>query len=104
MFDTVRSALCMFLLIIAQPATAAKPHSSDGLVWNGNNFPSGSHFNLLIHGKKDDFNCPPAEFDEFNNQVFGNVINVPRDPTADISVLIESGAKGPKGKPDATEL
>ncbi|MGB0206336.1 MAG: hypothetical protein ACPF9K_15020 [Neptuniibacter sp.] len=104
MFNTVRSALFMFLLVIALPATAAKPYSSDGLVWNGNNFPSGSHFNLLIHGKKDDFNCPPADFDEFNNQVFGNVINVPRDPAAVISVLIESGAKGPKGKPDATEL
>ena len=87
---------------------AAKPvaQNEDGsYTWNGNNYPSGSHFNLNIHGKKDDYVCSQPKFQwtiisgpddtivgtvieaeacpegydcTKGDQVFGNVINVPR--------------------------
>ncbi|WP_415902564.1 hypothetical protein ACMXYR_01015 [Neptuniibacter sp. QD29_5] len=104
MLRTIKATFFLIMIIIALPAYAAKPHTSDGLVWNGNNFPSGSHFNLMIHGKKADFNCPPPEYDELSNLIFGNVINVPRDPEENISILIESGRKGPKSAPTTSEL
>jgi hypothetical protein len=112
---------------------AAKPvvQNEDGsYTWNGNNYPSGAHFNLNIHGKKDDYACAEPKFQwtitggpdatrvgtvveaeacpegytcTKGDQVFGNVINVPR-VGSDIRILMESGSKGPKGKPAATEL
>jgi hypothetical protein len=41
---------------VARPAFAAKPTDDNG-VYLGNGFPSGFHFNLNIHGKKNS-NCP----------------------------------------------
>ena len=93
----------------------------------GNGFPSGPHFNLLIHGKKDNFTCPAAKYEVTNSgtsgvevgtivegscpegatcqQVFGNVINVPRNwGNGPIEILMESGRKGPKGNTGTTEL
>jgi len=113
-------------------AQAGKPNTGgENPVFIGNGYPSGAHYNLNIHGKKDDFNCSPETWectypadggsivDKFDNpddcatcadlnggacvQVFGNVINVPyyADP---FQILMESGRKGPKGNPGATEL
>lgn len=70
---------------------------------NPNGFPSGPHYNLNIIGKKADFSCPPPEVDALGNQIYGNVIFVPEQGT-NITILMESGAKGPKNAPTTTEL
>lgn len=94
----------------------------------GNGFPSGPHFNLIIHGKNDNFTtCPAAKYEVTDpgtsgvligtivegscpatatcQQVFGNVINVPRGwGDGPIEILMESGRKGPKSNPGTTEL
>jgi hypothetical protein len=127
------SVLVVAVASFSIAALAAKPvaQNEDGsYTWNGNNYPSGAHFNLNIHGKKDAYVCSEPKFQwtiisgpddtivgtvieaeacpegyacTKGDQVFGNVINVPR-VGSDIGILIESGSKGPKGKPAATEL
>ena len=121
----------MFLLGLTSTSQAAKPTQDDG-TYVGNGYPSGAHFNLIIHGKKDDFNCSPETWEctvpdgsggftvtKYDNptdcntcadvpdgvcaQVFGNVINVPYEANP-FQILMESGMKGPKGNPGATEL
>ena len=123
----------VFALGLFSLAQAGKPNTGgDDPVFIGNGYPSGAHYNLNIHGKKDDFNCSPESWEctvpdglggftvtKYDNQtdcntcadvpdgvcsqVFGNVINVPyyADP---FQILMESGRKGPKGNPGATEL
>ena len=44
------------LVFVVFQVQAGKPVDNDGM-FLGNNFPSGPHFNLLLHGKKTDFNC-----------------------------------------------
>ena len=113
-------------------ATAGKPVDSNG-DFIGNGFPSGPHFNLLIHGKDPaTFSCPeeklylqvtadPDPGDDINvgdlvescpdgyacttttEVIYGNVINVPRDGS-EVQILVESGRKGPKSSPDASTL
>lgn len=91
-------------LAISFGTHAAKPVDSDGVPF-GNGFPSGGHFNLNLLGKKDGFNCPPPEYDEAGQQVLGNVIFIPREQgNTPITVLMESGSKGPKGAPDTASL
>jgi len=99
----------------------------------GNGFPSGPHFNLNLIGKKSNFKCPPPKYEwtivdgpdrigesviaescpvgytcTQGAQAYGNVIFMPRpdEPNAadPISILMESGAKGPKSAPSLTEL
>ena len=90
------STLALAATVTSVPAIAAKPVDGSGLPF-GNGFPSGEHFNLNIIGKSADFTCPAAEFDAAG-QVFGNVIFFPRVQGGDpITILIESGSKGPKG-------
>ena len=48
---------CILASALAGPAWAVKP----GQAVNPNGFPSGEHFNLNIHGKKLDFNCPEPD-------------------------------------------
>ncbi len=123
------------LVAFAGPADAGKPRDNNG-DFLGNGFPSGPHFNLNMLGKRDNFSCPApvfevlidgngdedegtaqtqaeceAEGDTCGDQVFSNVIFMPRkdDPissnfTDPITILVESGRKGPKSNPDATEL
>lgn len=68
----------------------------------GNGFPSGPHFNLVILGKKEGFTCPtPADY--LAGTPDQNVIYVPRVGD-DISILMESGAKGPKNNPTQETL
>ena len=92
-------ALAAFVLT----AHAAKPVDDQG-VPNGNGYPSGPHFNLNIIGKKDNFNCPPPEFVD-GVQTYGNVVFIPREQGNDpITLLMESGRKGPKGAQDTAKL
>lgn len=46
-----------FITMMAGQGSAGKP--VDVVMWS-NGFPSGSHFNLNIHGKKDGYNCDPT--------------------------------------------
>jgi len=118
--------LCQLTMI--HPAYAGKPASPDNPAqYLGNGFPSGPHFNLLIHGKDATFSCPQPEYylqvtADGNGdgdigqlvticdiedtcvptdiQIFGNVINIPRIQGTDaITILMESGLKGPKSAP-----
>jgi len=91
------SMLAMAMAIATCPALAAKPVDGAGLPF-GNGFPSGEHYNLNIIGKKAGFVCPAGEVDASGNPVYGNVIFSPRVQGADaITILVESGSKGPKG-------
>jgi len=97
------STLALAATFATGTAIAAKPVDGSGLPF-GNGFPSGVHFNLNIIGKKADFTCPAAEFDAAG-QVYGNVIFFPRVQGSDpITILIESGSKGPKGAPGTATL
>lgn len=60
---------------------------------NPNGFPSGTHYNLNIHGKKDGFFCPEQEY-LFEEPIYGNSIFVPEDGQS--SIFIESGKTGGK--------
>jgi hypothetical protein len=82
---TIALAVCM----AAAPALATKP----GQEVNPNGFPSGEHYNLNIHGKKLDFNCPVQEYDEYGDPVYGKSLFVPEDGQG-IQILMQSG----KGK------
>lgn len=97
---------CLFvitLLSFALSANAGKPVDDQGIPF-GNGFPSGYHYNLNLIGKKDNFNCPQPEFAD-GMEVYGNVIFIPRDQGNDpITILMESGKKGPKGAQDTDVL
>jgi hypothetical protein len=112
-------------LFMASVTLAAKPTDDTG-AFLGNGAPSGPHFNLIFNAKQDHFTCPPAQFEVVSDgngdgdlgtivescdpedvceQVFGNVIFMPRDQGNDaITVVMASGAKGPKSKQDAMDL
>jgi len=75
--------------LISSPSTATKP----GETVNPNGFPSGSHYNLNIIGKKAGFNCPAIEYDENNQPIYGKVVYVPENGEG-IEILMQSG----KGK------
>jgi hypothetical protein len=121
--------LCMLLISVPLSSFGGKPTDDDG-IYLGNGFPSGPHFNLIIHGKKLSFQCPDPEYyyrvltdvngdgDEgelvescddgdvcelTDVQNFGNSVFTPRDGR-NVQMLFESGRKGPKSKPDATSL
>ena len=51
------SMTAAFTVMTTGNVLADKP--IDVVMWS-NGFPSGPHFNLNIHGKKDDYNCDPA--------------------------------------------
>ena len=90
--------------VSAGPAMAAKPVDGNGIPF-GNGAPSGQHFNLVLLGKPGHFTCPAPEYDETNNQIYGNAIYMPREQGNDpITILMESGAKGPKGSVDTSTL
>ena len=126
------SVLFACVLTVSGNSSAGKPVDSNG-DFIGNGFPSGPHYNLLIHGKDPTtFTCPEEKYylqvvteadptDDINigdlvescpdgyecsattEVIYGNVINVPRDGS-DVQILVESGRKGPKSNPDATTL
>jgi hypothetical protein len=83
---------CILASALAGPAWAVKP----GQEVNPNGFPSGEHFNLNIHGKKLDFNCPEPDLDENGDFSYGKSLFVPIDGM-NIQIIMESGnAKGKK--------
>lgn len=62
---------------------------------NPNGFPSGTHYNLNIHGKKADFNCPAQEYDPYTGlPIYGNSVFVPEYGNGEI--YLESGKVGGK--------
>jgi hypothetical protein len=77
---------------MSSPTTATAP----GDTVNPNGFPSGSHYNLNIIGKKAEFNCPAIEYDENNQPIYGNVVYVPENGKG-IEILMQSG-KGKKAE------
>ena len=139
-----------FIFGLCSSVNAGKPTKGDPPVFNGNGFPSGPHYNLLIHGKPDTFTCPDLTYyfqvnfgsgvnctykdkpvldgelvgsceflscvdsegtivtdtcSETSIPKYGNVVNMPRFETNDpITIVMESGRKGPKSQPDATTL
>lgn len=126
---TVSALLVCTLALWASTAMAGKPSQDN--VFNGNGFPSGPHYNMNIIAKKADFTCHEQEYyllcpdqqtlvkdcsecpgyDGTTNctvtdiPIYGGVIFVPQEPGNDkITILMESGKKGPKGNPDATTL
>lgn len=102
--EPVLAILASSALLAAAGANAAKPVDSTGVPF-GNGFPSGPHFNLNMSAKQDHFTCPEPSFDELGDQEFGKVIFIPRVQGEDpITILMESGTKGPKGAPDTDTL
>lgn len=120
------SLLIIALVFFVSSAQAGKPTGDDGK-FIGNGFPSGLHYNLNLIAKKPDFSCPPQQWEitacpggdcgvYYIGQVlefcpsgltcvehYGKVIFIPREQGDDpITILMESGRKGPKGKEDAT--
>ncbi len=65
---------------------------------NPNGFPSGTHYNLNIIGKKDGFTCPATLCDPLDLTCVPNVIYIPaeNDPVTDppVEILMVSGKKG----------
>jgi hypothetical protein len=53
----VISLTAVFTVMLAGKGMAGKP--VEVVMWS-NGFPSGSHFNMNIHGKHDDYDCDPA--------------------------------------------
>ena len=93
------------VLVVALTAHADKPVDPETGIPFGNGFPSGPHYNLNIIGKRGNFTCPEPSFDDQQQQVFGNVIFIPREQGGDpITILMESGRKGPKGAQATAEL
>jgi len=66
-------------IFLVLPDNAGKPVDESGVPF-GNGFPIGKHYNLNIIGKKDNFSCPPPSYDEATGeQIYGNVIFMPRE-------------------------
>jgi hypothetical protein len=123
-------AIAVIAFSVSQ-AQAGKKKDDDGN-YLGNGFPSGFHYNLNLIAKKPDFSCPPQSYymlvtvdnngdgdegdlvescdvgdicEPTGTPIYGNVIFIPREQDGDdITILMESGRKGPKGKEDATTL
>lgn len=120
----LRVSFCVALvLVFASTTNAGKPADGQGS-FIGNGFPSGPHFNLNVIAKKSQFTCPEQKFlcpdgiSEVTDctlcpltvggtctPLYRGTIFVPQEPGSDkITILMESGAKGPKGNPGATSL
>lgn len=88
----IRSTLLLTAVLwLAAPAGATKP----GEEVNPNGFPSGEHYNLNLHGKTIDFECPAPELDENGDPSYGKSIFIPEDGQG-IQILMESGAANGK--------
>jgi hypothetical protein len=113
--------LLVLIFAFASVVYAGKPADEEGN-FLGNGFPSGPHFNLNIIFKKSQFTCPDEEYLCPDGQqvtdcsqcsdtsgpctpVYGGVIFAPQQPGNDpVTILMESGKKGPKKNPSATSL
>ena len=98
------TTMILALLVASVPADAVKPQRQVGeeMVYVGNGYPSGFHYNLHFLAKRlETFTCPDEAEYAFETPD-KNVIYVPRVQDADIGVLVESGKKGPKSSDDPT--
>jgi hypothetical protein len=117
---------CSMMFFVAGSAFAVKPGADGDPPVNPNGFPAGEHFNLNIHGKKADFNCPspfsgscggvnhtgdfgtcedtdgdgvPSDGDTWK---YSGSLFIPEgtveNPVGNIKILIETGKFGGKGK------
>ena len=90
MSKIVSGAVCVAaaaaFVLAGTPAHATKP----GEDTNPNGFPSGEHYNLNIHGKKDGFVCPEQAYDDAGNPVYGNSVFVPENGE-NIQIYMQSG-------------
>lgn len=124
-----KSGILLFSVVIfASQVHAGKPTRGDDGMFLGNNFPSGPHFNLILHGKRTDFTCvteikivevtltgesvdplhgigdkyPPGgcPTDDDNYSYVCEFGNVVNMPrgSESIRLLMESGRSGPKKK------
>jgi len=117
--------LCSMMFFVAGSAFAVKPPD---VIDNSNGFPSGFHFNLNIHGKKLEFNCPEpfdastecpvpdpgdcnthdGEYGKYVNEgtetepvwvwKYSNSLFIPEEGGTDIKIYVESGKKNGNGK------
>jgi hypothetical protein len=96
--------MAIALVLIGTTAFCGKPSYIDPytqtLVYLGNGYPSGEHFNLNVISKKENYNCTTPEPTDGE---YGNVIFIPENAT-DLKILMESGKKGPKSNLTATSL
>ena len=118
--------LCSMMFFAAGSAFAVKPGADGNPPTNPNGFPSGEHFNLNIHGKKPDFNCPELysgpdyNGESHSGKDYGNYVNegteeepiwvwkyagslfIPEgtvdNPVSGIKILMETGKSGGRGK------
>jgi hypothetical protein len=124
------SLLLSIILAFSSTAYGGKPVDEQRNFF-GNGFPSGPHHNLNVIFKKPAFTCPDPEYylqcpdgetlvkdcsecpdgalgtcTLTNSPIYGGVIFAPQQPGNDpVSILMESGKKGPKGvNPSATSL
>ncbi len=110
--------LCSMMFFAAGSAFAVKPTAGGSPPVNPNGFPAGEHFNLNIHGKKADFNCPDPFGDscggvdhsnDFGTCVdtdddgvgdtwkYSNSLFIPEDTVENIKILMETGKSGGRG-------
>ncbi|MGQ0534970.1 MAG: hypothetical protein ACT4PT_02745 [Methanobacteriota archaeon] len=57
--DSVRPAIALATVLVASATFVGAAKPADVVAWS-NGFPSGEHYNLNIHGKKEGFACDPA--------------------------------------------
>jgi hypothetical protein len=82
--STMFALISVFLFVTCTDIFAAE--------LNPNGFPSGDHYNLNIHGKKDSYSCSEQEYDVYGKPIYGNSVFVPENGQG--SIYVESG----KGK------
>jgi len=124
--------LVVFAVFVTCSVQAAKPGSDSGndVISTSNGFPSGEHYNLIIHGKKQGVTCPGEKYEwliltapglEGDQYLVDDVVEAELCPTdytclqgeqvfgnvvnvpldgENINILMESGGKGPKSKVD----
>jgi len=117
-------SLLMILMVLSLASVSYAGKSADAQgVYIGNGFPSGPHYNLNVIAKKAGFVCPAQQYMCSDGTpagegctvcesaglscqpAYGGVIFVPQEPgNTPINILMESGAKGPRGNPEATSL
>lgn len=77
----------MFIVAVSSGAALAIKPGEDV---NPNGFLSGPHYNLNIHGKKENFTCPDQTTDDGGKSVFIPLVD------SGVSILMQSGKKGGK--------
>jgi hypothetical protein len=85
------SLILALIVLMAASANAEKPARVDDTLPNG--FISGEHYNLNIIGKKEGFNCQKEQVDADGNPVYGKVVFIPEEGSAQIYMQSGKGSK-----------